>query len=368
MSRNKLEVGTVVELGGKLRDLSRRRYLKALGLLGGGTLGLRTVVESVFGADAEGVPLVLTRDRQGNPDRVKIVPKEHRRRLRVYSNFDVTGLVERHPIINEVTVVQRGDSMSDLALKFFLDEDDRRARLRLPNTVQDVPVEHEVRPSSRSNFGGCQDPDAGCRRGVTADPIEANAQIGGGSGFGTLGVVGVHDGPSEYPCLVTADHVMEGTSTMTQPPGDRPVGSFVSRDQSLDATKYELDTYYDANIDGTMSSRQPDMSGWWTFDGLSSATSGGSIDCSYAGAESCYKSNAANNTSRSDVVDYEADMRDHDTESGDSGGPFVDTDGYLVCILHGCQWDWTNNHWDIGTTAGPMFDSLNVLLESRAVK
>lgn len=365
---NKIEIGDVVELGSK----TRRRFLKNLGFVAAGGLSLKNGVKRAFGKEPEGVPLVWTRDIYGNPDKVRMVSKERYRRLMVYRDLDPNAFIEKHPIVNEISITQRSADEDDLGLVLYLDKDTYKVRRKLPSRVQDVPVEYVERPTelgykSDSTTSSCSanSTDDSCRVGTGYYTMRGNIEISNESGSnGTLALVAWNaDSSNPYKCLITADHVMESDLNMYQ--AGKEVGSLSATSSSMDGCKYKVINNTSADPRATVESSQPSITGTWDFAGLSDKveSSGGTVSCSYAGAQTCYAETACDSTSKNDAVTYEADMQNVVTENGDSGGPFVDTNGKLVCTLTGCQSNWSNSdYWDRGPVGTELLNSINAQL------
>lgn len=348
---------------------SRRRFLLA-GSSVASTFALPQFVGRSSGERTKKVPLVWTRDGAGNPDRVRYIPKERRRRIKVYKNLNMPLMMEQNPALNEVSIKQRSNEETDLALQFHLDENTRSVRQKSPSSVEQVPVEFEERPidgkpkaDSTTTQPSALNPDNSCRVGDSYGTMEANIGVGPNSAYdndGTLGVVGWNASQSNaYLCLITADHVMDSAPTMYQK--YTAVGDLKDATYAMDTTKYKVRSGIDTNIKGTRENSQPEMTGSWTFGGLTDATSGGTVSCGYAGKETCYTATECDNTSRNERVTYEADMKNVVTEPGDSGGPFVDANGDLVCTLFGYQVS-SGTYWDRGPVGANMLGSVDAQL------
>lgn len=107
----------------------------------------------------------------------------------------------------------------------------------------------------------------------------------------------------------------------------------------------------------------PNITGYWTYSGISDETSGGSIYCFMAGAESYKREGYANSVSRNDYVNHEVDYGDSNAEQGDSGSPYVDPDGKLVSMYNGCNCAG-GDKWDIGTAGNYVLKSVNASLST----
>lgn len=362
------KLGEVADLRGIKNKLSRRRVLKALGAAGMTTGGLTEAMTKVYGEEPEGVPLVWTRDKYGNPDRVRFIPEERYRRLKVYEKLNPHKFIGQHPVVNEISITQQSADETDLALVLYVDENTASVSSELPDQIQGVPTVIEERPTdftpkscdTTTSKCAANDVDNSCRVGEHFTTMVGNIEISNGNARGTLGLVAFNsDSNNPYKVLITADHVMESASYMYQPPDGRIVGHFDLADSSMDATRYRIDSDVDGNVGETAEDSQETISGAWTFSGLSDATSGReTVSCSYAGAQTCYCPTKCDSTSKNDAVTYEADMIEVVTEFGDSGGPFVDGNGKLVCTLTGCQ-EANGVYWDRGPVGQEMLDSVN---------
>lgn len=340
MVEDTLEVGSTVEIDSR----SRRRFLKSLAVFGTGVTGLTKSIEKVSGKKTEGVPLVHTRDQHGNPAKVRLVPKERRRRIKVLANLPVQQLVENNPIIESIEISQRSNDSSDLAIQFNLSDDDARAKSRLPNRIEDVPVVYGQSDVKETGGHWCSDNDG------TERPIEGTVQIGDGNGVGTVTMVGYAGVKDDRHTVMTAHHVMENASTMYQN-GD-PIADHHYSNQARDVTSYTIKSGISNDIMGIHNSSAigvSELNGVWTFDGLTDAVSGGTVPCTLSGNQ-CKIENECNATKRSgDRVEYEAAMKYERAIGGDSGAPWVDDDGYLLAMHSGWVQDYTLNKWDVGT-------------------
>lgn len=126
-------------------ESTRRKFLGVLATFGAGLAGLRKATERAFGEKPDGVPLVWRYDRFGNPETVRYVPRERRRRIRVYYNLHPDTVYEQTEGVNGFTLEQRSADPTDLALKVYVDENTRTVRRNLANRVQQVPVVVEER-------------------------------------------------------------------------------------------------------------------------------------------------------------------------------------------------------------------------------
>lgn len=327
---------------------NRRKFLRTLAVAGTGATGLRAATEAAFGHSPDGIPVVWTRDQYGRPERIRYVPKERHRRLRVYEDCRIDEL-RGHSNVNGLTLTERSGDPTDLALKAFVDRDTWRVRRKLPNRVCGVPITHdERRPDPR--------PGRVCDEFIRNffDPIRGNVEVRargpqGFAGAGTLGFV-CWDADAAVPsqCLITASHVVEhddGTPTKhLKHAGRTPdrehrtvtVGTYVAHSplggHGMDVAKYRLKA---DEVTGdplaTQSDEQPDIRGSWDFTGLADATAGdGRVPVTFAGRSTCYATAHCPRTSKNRLIEYQAVITPSVVTGGDSGGPFVDPDGKLV--------------------------------------
>lgn len=398
--------GTIDLAGG-----SRRRFLKGLAAAGAGPAGLRRAVEEVRDDVSGGVPVVWTRDRRGRPDRVRMVPKERYRRLSVFRTLDVGSLRDRHAGVEGVELSGTGD---DLSLRVLVDRAGWSARRSLPGRVRRVPVEldesdEEVpapdrragppaaastgneRGENRGGSGLGPEESAECRKLCEEhilkfyDPVPAAVQVKGHQGDevtpnGTLGLVAWNADPRDpYECFVTANHVVsllsDGTTAeylfQSGMDGDEPRSEDIGRlreasplgSDGMDAAKYEVLPSVAAAPLANAGERLPDVSGSWDFAGLADATSGpeDSVAVDFSGRSTCWAESRCTGTRRDHFVRHEAVVKPAVADAGDSGGPFLDDDGKLVCTVStgpACQ--GVDHHY--GPVGTPLLASLGVAL------
>lgn len=331
-------------------DPKRRQFLTALSVFATGPAGLKQAIEAVDGEVDTGVPVVWTRDRAGNPDRVRVVSKERFRRLGVYHTLEFDRLVDRHGGVNGVSLQARSDDPTDITLDVYVDRVDRLARRRVPNRVRRVPTTLRERRRERI-------PGRVCRRRILEfyDPLPANPKITGQNesgdvfGGGTLGLVAWNaDATDPYECFVTAHHVTadsEGkTAPLLQHSGLQDdtgriesVGRYETHtplgERGLDGVKYRSTGAVSPAPLETASTDQGRVSGSWDFTGLTDATADDSIAVDFAGSATCYAEAKCVGTERNDLIDYQVTISPQVVTNGDSGGPFLDSDDKLVCLF-----------------------------------
>lgn len=124
-------------------NTSRRRVLSVMGVAGSGVLGLNSTIETVSGSSIDEVPIVHTRDRQDNPIKVRMIPRERRRRINLFTKFPAQEFLTSHPNVSEVSLKQRSKDDRDLSIHLHLKRNTESVRQALPNQIQDVPVTYE---------------------------------------------------------------------------------------------------------------------------------------------------------------------------------------------------------------------------------
>lgn len=190
-SPRNLNEGAILNLGTGSSVL-RRDFLKGLMTAGFGVGGLSMAIETAYGKEPRGKPVVWTRDGRDRPSKVRLVSDERYRRLNVYKNFPIEKYTAAHSFVNKVTLVQPTDDEDDLRLKFHIDDVTKRKQRRHPQKLSGIPVEVEAKPVERTlhrdpNAG---DGDTGCGDNQGwKDPLKSGYAISGCGDSGTLGVV-----------------------------------------------------------------------------------------------------------------------------------------------------------------------------------
>lgn len=146
------------------------------------------------------------------------------------------------------------------------------------------------------------------------------------------------------------------------------MGEYVSHSplasDELDVAKYRRrSNTAEADPLGNGSTELSDTIGSWNFQGLTDATTGSNrIQAEFSGQSSCYLQLDCVETEKNAAVEYQANYSPHDTSSGDSGGTFLDSDGYLIGTLYG-GWN-SDNYGEVsaGPTANELLDRLNAVL------
>jgi S1-C subfamily serine protease len=351
---SKIPTETTLELGSKLRALSRRSVLRGLATAATASgAALSAAVERAYGKPPEGKVIVHTDDIYGQPDTVRVIPKERYRRLKLYERLPIQKFTDRDGV-QAVTITQQSDDPTDLALKFLVENNDRATRKRVPNNYKRVPTVVEEQSVE-----------------LTKEAIRGGSAIGNPNTDrqtdGTVCLVG-YDLDSDTELIVTADHVMNGAENMKFS-GDT-VGTLHIRNHLTDTTSYESTKNIDLDPRETADSRIPNISGAWRFDGLAdkvgntdrgdSVSDGGTVDVEMFGAFSGYISDTCNNTKRGSVF-YQADMKRHSTQKGDSGGPWVDANGKLLGVHHGKE-EYSGDSWSVASVGRHALNSADVKL------
>lgn len=326
-------------------ETTRRKFLGGLAGATTSLAGLQLATERAFGENPKGKPLVWRYDRFGNPETIRYVPQERYRRIQVYENVNLHRFYERSDRVNGMTLKQRSDDPTDLALKIYADQNTRSVRHKLPNRFKEVPVIIEERKINR-NWGRT------CDRRILDfyDPLPANPGISTYDGDnnkiseGTLGVVCWNDDPNNaHECYITAAHVAENDGSYADylrhagvddngNSRSEDVGKYANHDSGMDVIKYRRRSgTVSPDIRGNADDHLGNLSGTWTHAGLTDRTSGSeSLPVEFAGRSTCYATTECVSTSKSSLVEYQADYSPNEVTSGDSGGPFLDNDGYLV--------------------------------------
>jgi hypothetical protein len=348
----KLDLGTEISLSSTLTGATRRNVLKGIGGAAVGSLGLSRLVEKATGKEPEGKVLTHTTDVHGNPDRVRVVPEERYRRLKVYEQLPAQRLIDKHDALTAITTTQRSSDPSDIGLKFVLDPEIQRGRGALPSTYSGVPVSFAEREIDRTP----QDTEGGqaCSASDTTP--------------GTTTVVAYDDGTGDK-VVITAEHVTDSAYEILVEGSN--AGSLKVSDASQDVVSYTL---YEPNFATVGDVEQiQNITGAWTFSGLAdkvgqsddgdSIGDGDTVSVDFYGQKSGQLSDECNNTQRNAKVDYQARMKGGKTKDGDSGGPWVDSNGKLLAVHSGLESSYFNS-WSYGNVGQPTFDTLGVSLSN----
>lgn len=362
------EIESLIEFKGA----DRRTFLKNLAATGGGLIGLNSAIKRTTAQSSDGVPIVYTRDRQGNPEQVRMVSEERHRRLELFENLEVSDIRNGKGRVTSIALKEHDNG--ELGLHLYLKNNNRETRRKLPDRYSKMPITFEERGYSKPIYE-CESGD--CREGDHFDTMQGNIQIAvftsdTTQSVGTLGFVAYNDdGSDPYKSLITAAHVVDDRSTnkLYQPclnvSSSREVGDFVtlSSPSDLDGAKYDAST--SAAVGATAESSQKDISGYWTYQGLSDYTSDKKLDVVFAGQKTCGAGMECFEVTTTEILDYQANYHyAYETESGDSGGPYVDGNGKLTGI-HSGDIDNNNdgiNDYSFGPVANKLLNRLNVTL------
>lgn len=330
-------------------ETTRRKFMGTLAGSSASLAGLRAATERAFGENPDGKPLVWRYDRFGNPETVRYIPEERYRRIQVYENVHPRRFYEQADGVNGITLEQQSSDSTDLRLKVYVDRNNRSVRSNLPNRVKRVPVTVEERKTDLEWARVCE------RRAQDFyDPLPANPKIStldsddNKHGSGTLGVVCWNDNPDNaYECYITAAHVAEDSGSYAEQlrhggeddSGNirvEEVGAYADHSPGgqygMDVIKYrrQSDTVT-PDVRGNADDHLGDLAGTWTHAGLTDRTSENQeLPVEFAGKSTCYATTYCTGTSKTELVEYQADYSPNETTNGDSGGPFLDSDDYLV--------------------------------------
>lgn len=356
---------------------TRRSLLKAAAAAGGGIVGLTEATGTVLGADDDGlVPLVYTVDRYERPDKIKMIPRERHRRLRVAEELSLNDINDPLGVLNGITVTENNPHGDGLALKLLVSQNSPRVRESLPRLISGIPVVvQENKQIVRLDSGHCS---GTCREGDKFDTIVGDIELSVDTGsnsidVGTIAVVGWNDDSADpYNSALTVYHVIENRSNkwMSQPAagcsGNRDIAEY--RDHSpdstngVDAAKYEL---YEANDpNNTADSAQASITGSWTYNGLTDATTPGTVSCTLAARGVCGGDSAECYTTETPgVLEYTAYYKNEHGSGGDSGGPYVDSDGKLVSLHSGdVDKDGDGDYESYGGVGRKVLNQVNMIL------
>lgn len=185
---------------------------------------------------------------------------------------------------------------------------------------------------------------------------EKQSLMGGSSesGGGTITMIGYDE--DDIPVVVTAHHVAENPNSAEAIKWDghtiddiqdydptEPASAYTDPLFGQDIISFYLDSIppqeFDSDVDKALTKPEiPNIVGCWTFDGLADETSGGFINNKNYGPVYLYGHTSQKvetqigktvTTHEPSYLSYGAKTVDYVTEDGDSGGPWVDGDGYL---------------------------------------
>lgn len=351
----------------------RRTFLNTLAGLGAGISGIRLATMEAFGEDPDGVPIVWRRDKYGNPETIRFIPEERRRRINVYYKFNTDVFHDKVDGINGFRLVGLSDDPADLGLKVFVDKKASRVQNSLPEKFKGLPIVVEEREIETQLHA--------CSKFTTNyfDPLPANVEViaeysNGDTDQSTLGIVCWNDNSNNpYKCYIVSGHGFyesgEWSDYLHQSGTDddgnivemEKCGVFVEGNGDMDAAKYRRNPgTAKADVRSNASDKLKDLNGYWDYQGLTDATSGtGTVGADFAGATTCYVDSYCKDTEKDPTtsVAYGA-IFDDGGASGDSGGPYVDSDGYLIALHHSDH----DNGDELGAVGGEVLDSVNAQL------
>lgn len=354
----------------QLDKTSRRKVVKYMGLSGFGLASFKQAVSKVTGAEIDGVPMVVSRDLELNPKRIKSVSKERRRRLMVYKDINHRDYISNIPKMNGISITQQSDDPTDLALVFEFDKITRRARRKTPNEHNGMPVTIEKRPLTING-------DNNAKECTEYDPIKGGVEISG-STQGSLCLAVEDTNQDGIFIYVTCEHIMtpdgigepgsEFVSQMYHPDEDDCSNAEVAADQDTlyveedyDVIAYEQDlSNYSASPPGTTVSEMADIEGAYTFQGVADITSlsDDSIPAEQSSAEFDLIENEAIETDKNDFVDYQIEYIRREAIGGCSGAPWVDaSNNELVSMHNGYEGPDSDPYFDIGCVGNKVLET-----------
>lgn len=403
---SRLENGESVDLQPYYDNLSRRDFLSIAGGLAATSLGLPELVERAYGATPEGKVIVNKRDREGRPAVVESVHPERYRRLKLFENFSTKQI--KHPHIAGASIRQRSSDRTDLALQIGVEADAMHRSVGKrehpagsnagqarghgnPPKPEDIPDVANVPEDPRDLPGlgpAVQRGVRGQAASVSAADIPIEYTIVGGNPVrhglkggssvyeegngeypGTAGLV-CYDEGSREPVVLTAYHIGDGDWIYYN--GNR-IDNIKHYDKygdgnrtyGQDAVTYSLSSEgIDYDISETINI--PDIKGYWTYSGLENETSTllSNLSAKFYGAESGEVSHTIDDVHKEGPsgIKYAAHTEKLVTKEGDSGGPWVDDDGYLFGIHNGEDgWDNLTNY-AVVSVADKTLDAVNATL------
>lgn len=315
---------------------TRRRLIQTIGCVGGGGILSKWVTRSK-GTDSRKT-IVLKRDKWGNPAVTKQIAEERYNRIKTFGEFNFKKTKQENPQIKSFGLKQRSEDPSDLVIEIELEKNTRENRGKSPSKIKNVPVTYTEAPSEYREVI-CDD-----HVYPGHDPIEGNIETygkvdGNTSGDGTHTLV-AWDGTENKRVHIVSHHVIEEDGvnspniylTDYNDGQEYLIGSYSQHDENMDTAKYDYEGDLDANALGMYHDEVPDITGTWTFDGLSEATTGGTVQSNVAGRTTCYWTPDCFDTKRNSLYEYTM-VLDEEASGGDSGSPVVDNDGYLIGMV-----------------------------------
>lgn len=370
--------GEQIDLQKYYENLSRRTFLQLSGGLAASSMTISTLVEKAYGAEPEGKTIVHTRDVKDRPAIVASVDPERYRRIKAYENFQSSIVAQKNKNIRGVEIQQRSSDRTDLTIQVGVISEEKRPSEKIPEQAN-VPDDPKELPGMKEAL-----PDNA--QGIPIEYMPVSNSTGtpqsleGGSSLnnpdmddsptGTAGLV-CYDSETGTEVMLTAYHLLDYDGDddyhLQWVSDDYYTRDLKEKDvQNQDSSNQDAITY-DVGLmnSSTLETLEiPNVSGYWTFSGLTDATSlFSTLSANFYGQESGKVTDAAvSHTHKDDHgCDYTAHTENEVTNDGDSGGPWVDDDGYFIGKLWGADCDWTC--YSILTVAGKTFDEVNVTLD-----
>ena len=274
----------------------------------------------------------------------------------VYEDFDIVEFINKYPVVNGLTTEYRERADGNVEFKLYVDNNTRSVRKRLPNRVYDIPINYEERKASRSLEECSERHDQQIVQGGLACSEQEN------DNYVTTTVVGYDDWDRKI--VITAYHVTDGAEIFYQPEYDESDSRVVSfsttqEDTGHDTVAYHLEDSVDSFAGGVYGDSVYDIVGAWTFSGIESEHQNGrDIFCEFSGARNCYNWNTTYSTEKNDLVIDQVNMENEKNDPGDSGGPWVDDNAYLVMMHNGENWV-DGSYRDAGTAGQSALDAVD---------
>lgn len=326
-------------------NANRRNVLQAIGAgIGLTGIGFSTTAKANNGEKT----IVHTRDTDGEPDKVRVVPEERYNRIKAFLSITKEDIVAPNKVISGLRLEQASSDETDLVIQVLLNENkiDELETFETPeaDNLQEVPTEFvKVDASEPTYKDGCHEGDYfTSMRGNMEIGVDDESMWGDDENVGTSAFVAEDPGSSD-PCIITAAHVVEprDNKNLYQPSpsneDSRVIGEFVeeSPKEIMDVAKYRLE-YPEYSKYATADLNQEDITGTWDFEGIVDRTTNDNpIPCTFAGHMTCGTDTHAVDATRNMALDYQVNYDDQISVGGDSGGPFVDWNGKLVGTLSG---------------------------------
>lgn len=385
-----IDNGERIDLRNYYQNISRRNFMSSVVGTAAGGLALNQLVKEAYGAEPEGKVIVHTRDRSGKPAIVESVDPKRYRRIKTFSEFKPRNI--NNPHINGASIRQRSESRTDLAIQIGVKPEavgkgmsngngkpkpeDIPGQTNLPENPREIPgVQRALGRAKKRAHASTDQPPVEYK--VVGSDMTPQALEGGSSlsrehdgGHGTVGVVG-WDESTEKHVLLTAYHVWSGSHGLTYDgysindvmyTSPQDYENFNGQDAiTLDIS--DKDFFYDVKDANEI----PGINGYWTYDGLTNATSGwgsSNVDAQAYGHTSGKISDSIDDTHKetsASGLEYLAHTEHDPGASGDSGCPWVDNDGYMFGHHVGehCGVDC----WHVISVAEPAFNSVNFTLD-----